>query len=74
MDEWHRIEDGLPEAGEHVLGWHVDEAEVYIVYRTDGNVDGTGRWQIVDSSGPEMHVSHWLPLPAPPRRWGAPVW
>lgn len=75
MDEWHRIEDGLPEATEKALGWSVDEGEVRIVWRGEDNPDGTLPWRIDDDSGSAtMTVSHWIPLPAPPRRWGAPVW
>lgn len=67
MDEWHRIEEGLPAATEKVLGWSVDEGEVRIVWRGEDNPDGTRPWRIDDDSGcATMTVSHWIPLPAPP--------
>jgi hypothetical protein len=61
-NEWISVEDRLPEEGECVLGWDVDDrAKEALIAVTDHG------WRIYGPSGlVKAHVTHWQPLPDGP--------
>ena len=60
--EWISVEDRLPE-----------DVDIYIVrYRSGGRwlslyMPRKKTWMDIDIGVEEMHVTHWMPLPEPPK-------
>ena len=65
-DKWIPVSERLPEEGDSVLAlcWH---HEAWIPFVCHLSVNFKGRW-ITNMAGQWMvHVSHWMPLPEPPK-------
>lgn len=73
--KWNSVDDGLPEIGDsflvvvkekypHETNWniHVDVASSFGEY-IDGFWDTFNDW----NEGQEVHITHWMPLPDPPK-------
>ena len=67
MGEWISVEDRLPDKGQYVISclvaidgsWKHVGCDVYF---------GDGRWaMIMPNECEEMKVTHWMPLPEPPK-------
>ncbi len=64
MSDWISIEDRLPEAGVRVLLVCVDRAETILHTGRRWHVKQDTAWWSVPSF---YEVTHWMPLPEPPR-------
>lgn len=63
-DGWIAVEERLPKPMTDVLIVLADEAH----YPVDlGFIDWTGVWRLSGAAAGEMRVTHWMPLPEPPR-------
>ena len=62
--EWVKVETGLPEPYQSVLIWHFDVPNFVgpIIAFWDGK-----KWGADTARGDDFKVSHWMPLPEPPR-------
>lgn len=61
MAEWISVKDGLPEETRYVLAWKAEtEAFAFAMYFAE-----IGVW--TDPGENVIGVSHWMPLPEPPK-------
>lgn len=74
--EWISVEERLPEITETVLIAYKEkwEWETEWIFDVDvGSLDITGReWNTYHDlyEGQELHITHWMPLPEPPKKGG----
>lgn len=64
MAEWISVKDRLPEKGERVLC--TDGHGVFEQYRIERN-EIHGEWQRCGLPALLQRVTHWMPLPKPPK-------
>lgn len=62
--KWISVEDELPDMGFPVLMWGCDENPI-TGYRT--NTESGARWYEYGSDEWMVGVTHWMPLPEPPK-------
>lgn len=67
MMDWISIKDRLPNPGERVLAYAIDDDKLpYLDCNYFEAAHYSGQWyENVDSCC--IHVTHWMPLPEPPR-------
>ena len=74
--EWISVEERLPEITETVLIAYKEKWEWETEWTFDvdvGSLDITGReWNTYHDlyEGQELHITHWMPLPEPPKKGG----
>ena len=61
MCEWISVEDRLPDPHFYVIIWDDENAEMVIAAYQE-----TGCW-CSETIQEDAHVTHWMPLPEPPR-------
>lgn len=57
MSEWISVKDRLPKEGDRVVVFRSSRfvnQKIHLIY-----------WQVSDPS--DFHVTHWMPLPTPPK-------
>lgn len=59
MNDWISVKDRLPEYDEPVFGYDGELADMGIVNYLNG--------EFFDLYGDDMNVTHWMPLPEPPK-------
>lgn len=62
MNDWISVKDRLPEYDEPVFGYDGELADMGIVNYLNG--------EFFDLYGDDMNVTHWMPLPEPPKERG----
>ncbi len=74
MSEWISVEDSLPKDGKKVLAIYVSTLDAIYNMRHDGWFRDTiySCWMkdgvfIIESHGPTLPATHWMPLPKPPK-------
>ena len=76
QSEWISVEERLPEITETVLIAYKEKWEWEAEWTFDvdvGSLDITGReWNTYHDlyEGQELHITHWMPLPEPPKKGG----
>ena len=74
--EWISVDERLPEITETVLIAYKEKWEWETEWSFDvdvGSLDITGReWNTYHDlyEGQELHITHWMPLPEPPKKGG----
>lgn len=63
MDNWISVEDRLPESGECVLLYSVNSGVVEGAWLSEKNHFEQWRWNAIATN-----VTHWQPLPNPPKK------
>lgn len=79
VPRWRSVKDELPQPGEVVLVFAVAKSESFIgktytlchlLERCDGKKSWAEPWQL---SCPNFEITHWMPLPEPPKDEGDEV-
>ena len=76
--EWISVKDRLPEDDQHVLVYHAEDFHITVGYfesdyvqyyiESDGSKFYTDDgWETEISWAPKGDVTHWMPLPEPPK-------
>ena len=63
MDNWISVEDRLPDNGMYLTCWNNGDIETYEMEDND-----TFGWE--EKLTPSLWITHWQPLPAPPKEEG----
>ena len=66
-NEWVSVEDRLPEKGQTVL-FHQKDGFICCAEYFAGNALMSPGWFIDNDSWDAKEVTHWMPLPAPPKK------
>lgn len=68
-NEWISVDERLPENGQIVL-FHQKDGFIYCAEYFAGNALMSPGWFIDNDSWDAKDVTHWMPLPAPPKKEG----
>lgn len=66
-NEWVSVEERLPENGQIVL-FHQKDGFIYCAEYFAGNALMSPGWFIDNDSWDAKEVTHWMPIPAPPKK------
>lgn len=67
QNEWVSVEERLPENGQIVL-FHQKDGFIYCAEYFAGNALMSPGWFIDNDSWDAKEVTHWMPIPAPPKK------
>jgi hypothetical protein len=69
MSEWIKVEDRLPNDGDYVLTYSCGRVDIQTCYINSVSRNGQKKWYFADNSDDwiDDNVSHWMPLPTPPK-------
>ena len=67
--EWISVEERLPDNGNAVLVNRYNKSLKFSVVNID-NYQGYGKWWDKDYNGEVWTITHWMPLPEPPKKGG----
>lgn len=67
QNEWVSVEERLPENGQIVL-FHQKDGFIYCAEYFAGNALMSPGWFIDNDCWDAKEVTHWMPLPAPPKK------
>ena len=67
QDEWISIGDEMPQFHDEVLLFVFDNSLPELKYACCGLLDPREGWLIWSEDEDEVTVTHWMPLPSPPR-------
>ena len=70
--EWIKCSERMPEDGEGVLAFHIEEYQVVVCWFPEEEIfvgeysRGKGWWGRDGDLEPQPSYTHWMPLPKPP--------
>jgi hypothetical protein len=71
MNEWISVEERLPEVWKTVLTFQPTTTDDKGIIQTCVYIGNPGRWRVAwNHEFLELPVTHWMPLPEPPKEGG----
>ena len=62
VQEWIPVTERLPERYKYILLWDAMDRDIFM-----GVLDDKREWYIPGYDGEQFRITHWMPLPEPPK-------
>ena len=62
VQEWISVKDRLPERYKYVILWDAMDRDIFV-----GVLDDKREWYVPGYQDEPFHITHWMPLPQPPK-------